>query len=61
MNLKWRFIWNDLRVFACLACAVYQWGNNIFLRNFWLLLGVYFLVKQLYDHHTYYKATKKYY
>jgi len=55
------FIWKDLLVVACLAFAIARWDDNFFLGSFWSLLFVVLLVKQAYNHYTYYKATKKYY
>jgi hypothetical protein len=61
MKPNWEFLWKDLLVFAYLGLAICYWNKDGLLPAIWAGLFIYSLVKQLYDHYTYYKATKKYY
>ena len=61
MKVNWNFIYQDVLILCCIACAISQWNRNAFMRNYWILMSVYFLVKQLYDHSKFYKETKRIY
>ena len=62
MKLKWNFIYKDLLILYCVVLLIVEWSNGGLWRHLWIvLLGIYLLLEQLYNHYTYYKTTKKFY
>jgi hypothetical protein len=57
MSFKTSLIYNDLLTACMLGFVVFRWNHE--LRSFWILMFVYFFVKQIIKHKEYYKLNKK--
>ncbi len=61
MQTKAQLIYNDVCVLGALGCAIYRWGQDMFMLIFWMFLFVYFLFKQILAHRENYKLNNRLY
>ena len=57
MQSKAQLIYNDICALAMLGCSIYRWGQD--LQRFWMLMFVYFFIKQIIAHKEYYKVNNR--
>ena len=57
MQTKTELIYNDICMVCMIGFIFYRWNHD--LRNFWIFLFVYFLIKQILAHKENYKLNKR--